>query len=119
MRDRNFFRNSIDQNEEKNEMLAPYGLTVDDPEAEQFTWQTDYYGNLEIAGKPASIIPSGDVAFINDLKKNIIGPVPSGLTLLRPRLPGDPLVDYEVGILFDLVKRSSIGFQLDALQLQE
>lgn len=119
MRDRNFFRNSIDQNEEKNELLAPYGLTVDDPEAEQFTWQTDYYGNLEIAGKPASIIPSGDVAFINDLKKNIIGPVPSGLTLLRPRLPGDPLVDYEVGILFDLVKRSSIGFQLDALQLQE
>jgi SNF2 family DNA or RNA helicase/uncharacterized Zn finger protein len=101
--------------EEKNELLKPYGLTLADPEAAEFKWNTDYYGRLVMVSKPAYLVSATNALFLTDLKKCLSEDI-NGAPV-RPVLPGTILIDYEIGFLFNFASQRHIGFELESLQI--
>jgi SNF2 family DNA or RNA helicase len=103
--------------EEKNEILKKFGLTISDPEAAEFKWGTDYYGRLTLASKPAYMVSAGNEHFLNEFKKSLS--VDESGAAIRPALPSTILIDYEIGILFNFASQKHVGFELETLQITE
>ena len=105
--------------EEKNEILKSYGLSFGDPEAAEFKWSTDFYGRLTLVSKPAYMVSTSNTQFLNDFKKELIVNENGLEANIRPALPGNLLVDYEIGFLFNFASNKHIGFELEALQITQ
>jgi len=105
--------------EEKNKILAEYGLTVNDPEAKDFEWSVSHWGQLSLKSKPDYLISAGNKAFFNEIKKSILGDAGVTFSMLRPRLGDNIIVDYEVGFLFNFVSTKHIKFELEPVFVRE
>ena len=101
--------------EEKNAILKQYGLTLQDPEAAEFKWGTDFYGHLTMVGKPAYMVSASNAGFLAEFKKSLHGK--EAVAHIRPAPPRTTLVDYEIGILFNFSSVKHIGFELEPLQI--
>ncbi len=102
---------------EKNQALAPYGLTHTDAEAADFKWGIDYMGGLVMQSKPAYLVSAYDKNFMYELKKSIENTDKEWSTHIRPVLPVNVMVDYEIGLLFNFASTKHIGFEIEPLQL--
>ena len=102
---------------EKNQALAPYGLTHTDAEAADFKWENDYSGRLVMRSKPAYLVSTSDKNFMDELKKSIESPDTEYASHMRPILPANVMVDYEIGLLFNFASTKHIGFEMEPLQL--
>jgi SNF2 family DNA or RNA helicase len=103
--------------DEKNEVLKNFGLTLSDPEAAEFKWSTDFYGRLSLVSKPAYMVSANNTQFLNEFKQSLNGNEEGAH--IRPLLPTSTMIDYEVGILFNFASQKHIGFELEALQIAE
>ncbi len=104
---------------EKNELLKPFGLTLADPEAADFEFEVGHWGTPSIKKMPGYYISGNEVNFIKDFKNNFLQLTPSFKGQIRPILPADELVSYEIGLLFNLGSNKHIGLELEALQMVE
>ena len=111
---RNFFLPYKDTSAERNVLLKPYGLTVADPEAADFIFQTDYWGNFSVVA-PAWLWKDNVAEGVKKLK-NI-------LTQVHTENNGRPLahnaiIDFEIGFLFNLSsKHFKIDFELEVVKV--
>ncbi len=111
----NYFQQYRDHTKEKIAWLAKYGLSPQDPEADDFEWETDYRGNLIVKKKPDSIRPKGDSDFIRELQNKLLKNTPA----LRPRLNPDSFIDYEIGFVLNFANPRFLRFELDGALVRE
>jgi len=105
--------------DEKNKILSAYGLTVNDPEAKDFEWHVSKWGALTLQKKPAYLIAAGSKDFLQGIKQSILGNTEAGFNMLRPRLPDNIIVDYEVGYLFNFISAKHIRFELETVFVRD
>lgn len=105
--------------EEKNKILAGYGLTLNDPEAKDFEWTVSSWGELSLEKKPAYMVATGSKVFLQGIKKSILGNNETSFTMLRPRLPDSVMVDYEVGFLFNFISAKHIKFEFEPIFVRD
>ncbi len=113
--DRYYFKQFRNRNEEKNKLLAPYGITLADKEAADFVFVEDYYDNLSV--KPPEWLWKDEITDkVNSLRR-FLEPEKSGLGG-RPIIQNDSLIDFEVGFLFNLQSQHfKVGFELEAIRV--
>lgn len=105
--------------EEKNKILANYGLSLNDPEARDFEWQVSHWGELTLVKKPAYLISAGNAAFLQGIKQSILGNAETKYDMLRPQLPASTMLDFEIGFLFNFTSARHIGFELETVFVRE
>ncbi|WP_184547546.1 DEAD/DEAH box helicase [Mucilaginibacter sp. FT3.2] len=115
---RYYFRQFKDFTVEKNKLLAAYGLNVNDPEAGDFEWNISPWGELSIKNKPAYLIKAGNAKFLQEIKQQILGNADIAYHALRPQLPANVIVDYEIGFLFNFISARHIGFEFEPLYVR-
>jgi non-specific serine/threonine protein kinase len=115
---RYYFRKFRDFTTGKNKLLAAYGLTVNDPEAADFEWDVSPWGELTIKNKPSYLIKAGNAEFLQGIKQQILGNADVAYQALRPQLPANVIVDYEIGFLFNFISARHIGFEFEPLYVR-
>lgn len=105
--------------EEKNKILAGYGLSLNDPEAKDFEWQVSLWGELALAKKPAYLVSAGNKEFLQGIKQSILGNTETRYQMLRPQLPPGTMLDYEIGFLFNFTSARHIGFELEPVFVRD
>lgn len=111
-----YFNRFKDYTAEKNKLLAPYGITVSDPEAEDFEFWFDYNGNLCIRNTPPYLIKVDDEKSLTTFGRELIthGKKES---VIRPLLPAGKFIDFDLGFLFNFSVRQHINFSLQPLAI--
>lgn len=104
---------------EKNKILNTYGLNLSDTEAKDFEWQVSPWGDLALIKKPAYLVSVGNTAFLQGIKQSILGNTETYFDMLRPQLPANTMVDFEVGFLFNFTSARHIGFELETVFVRE
>ncbi len=113
----NQFRNFT---EEKNVFLKRYGLTVDDPEAQYFKWDNNNWnGSLILTKAPSFIIPAGSTDIYEDMKQRIRGIDRSPTSSIRPRLPENEMIDFEIGFVLNFTTPKDVGLELETALVRE
>ncbi len=105
--------------EEKNKILAGYGLSLADLEAKDFKWEVSPWGELMLVRKPAYLIAAGNTAFLREIKQSILGNTETKFNMLRSQLPASTMVDYEIGFLFNFTSARHIGFELETMFVRD
>ncbi len=115
-----YFRHFDDLTAEKNALLAPYGITLNDPVAKDFQFSIEgYTGVVFINKKPDYYFGKGDAQEIAALSAAFRSKDASRAPSVRPPLPPDAIVDYEAGILFNFVSKKHIGYDIEPFMLRE
>jgi len=109
-----FFNRFRQFTEEKNKLLQPFSLTVQDPEAAGFQFAVTPMGEVRLHKKPDYLIPSGSEEFIQQLKGSILNNPDSTAKEIWPSLTAPP-ADYEIGFLFNFHSKRHIGFEIEPL----
>ena len=114
-RGKNFFSTYKDRTEEKNQLLAPYGITIADSEANDFKFVVDSYDRITL--KPPTWLWKADVTeTVTDLQK-LLQKRPTGQSF--PLFKAD-IVDFEIGVLLNLTSQHfKVGFEIDGLKIFE
>ncbi|MVN21568.1 DEAD/DEAH box helicase [Mucilaginibacter arboris] len=105
--------------DEKNKILANYGLSLNDPEAKDFEWQVSPWGELTLIKKPAYLISAGNIVFLQGIKQSILGNATTRYNMLRLQLPASTMLDFEIGFLFNFTSARHIGFELETVFVRE
>ena len=98
------------QDKEKNILLADYGLTLNDPEAAEFRFATDFSGRLSLSYVPSHFVSAGKLVKISSL-------IVSQEKTKKFRVARDM---HEVGLLFQLSHslQSNIPLRIEALKIE-
>ncbi|MEO7766696.1 MAG: SWIM zinc finger family protein, partial [Ferruginibacter sp.] len=108
-----YFLSFKDWTEQKNDLLAPYGITLDDEEANLFQFDVDYYNHLQVKA-PAGFYKADDVEALKKLSTSLRIKDGQSEYLLRPLPVSNTIIDFEIGYVFNLKsKRLGIGFELE------
>ncbi|MEJ0056824.1 MAG: SNF2-related protein [Bacteroidota bacterium] len=108
-----------DFTDEKNVILAPFGLTLSDPEAQDFKWGLNYNGDLTMLEKPDFIVTKGDYKFFQQFNKVIRSEASLESNAVRPMLPASQTIDFEIGLVFNFASYRHIGLELEPVQVRE
>ncbi|MDQ6608261.1 MAG: hypothetical protein M3Y85_00350, partial [Bacteroidota bacterium] len=110
----NYFETLRDWMEEKNAMLAPYGLTIDDEESKDFLFSISHYGELQMKA-PESFIRPNDTGKFKKLYQSLkVNNANTSAQVLRPKPFAGTLIDFETGFVFNNnSQRLQIGFELE------
>ena len=112
----NYFNQFKDWTKQKNELLLPYGITVEDEEAALFEFAVDYSNRLQVK-PPVGYIKPGDIAAIKQLSTALRSKKETGGVLHRPA-PANQIIDFEIAYVFNLKsKRLALGFELELAKL--
>ncbi len=98
---RNPFLPYLKRIHEKNDLLANYGLTVDDKEAEAFVFNTNYRDELVIVEKPEDLVSVKSLDFLNNI-------IQDSSSLYTPGRFTD--YKHEIGLLFQINKDEHNNF---------
>lgn len=90
---RDFFVKYINIDNEKNRLLEEYGITVDDPEAKEFTFDNDYGNRLILSKVPAQFVSTRHLGRLKSLIKE-------DATKIRKSKYKDD--HYNIGVYFHL-----------------
>jgi non-specific serine/threonine protein kinase len=114
---RDYFRRYKNYDTEKNKLLEPYGLTVNDKEAAKIEFKLDPWGNVSM--KKPSWLWKTDVAD-NVKTLRFILDTPAGGKISRPRAAADTVIDFEIGFLLNMASQHfKTGFELEPVKVQE
>jgi hypothetical protein len=114
-----YFRSFDDYSREKNELLKPYNITVNDEEAKLFTFDFDRWsGKLRLTHVPNYFFSATDTERIRKLSEKFITKESGNGLMVRPPLPPDMILDYEVGILFHFVSKKHIGMEIEPIMVR-
>ena len=102
--------------EEKNLLLKPYGLTLQDTEAAEFKWGADFYGRLTLVSKPGHLVSTTSSHFLKEFKNSLSNDENKVQAHTRP-VANHVMVNYEIGFLFNFGSQKHIGFELEPLQI--
>ncbi|MEO6668705.1 MAG: SNF2-related protein [Ferruginibacter sp.] len=109
----NFFLQYKDWTKEKNSLLKPYGISLEDEEARLFEFYLDYYDTIQVRA-PQGFYKEGDTDSIKKLANKLRSKPNNNELLIRPRPMPDGLIDFELAYVINLKsKRINLGFELE------
>ncbi|MEJ7678093.1 MAG: SWIM zinc finger family protein [Segetibacter sp.] len=111
-----YFNRFKDYTKEKNELISPYGLTLEDAEAKDFEFGFDNYGTLILKNAPSYLVKINDEKSLSALAHRLIQPVHTQ-SLSRPLLPAGEFIDFDLGYLFNFSAKQHIHFSLQPLAI--
>jgi len=115
--DRNYFARFKDYTKEKAELLEEYGLTLQDKEAQQIEFFTDYYGKLQMK-VPTWLWGRNAEKNITTFKKTLTPKKDAHIFAERPIISKDSIIDFEVGFLFNFLSMHfKSGFELETVKV--
>lgn len=110
---KNYFHSFIDYSHQKNKMLSDYGVEPDSDESKHFAFN---YGIRSIENViPPSYYVTNLSSFQNKFTE-IISSANNKDKLLRPKIPLNKKVDYDLGFLFSFTTKN-IKFSLDLISV--
>ncbi len=101
-RDRSVFSPYLSRIKEKNTLLADYGLTLEDPEAQNFEFKTDYNNKLILVKAPKQFANSRIISKFGETFNNISLYNPSNFKS----------GNYKIGLLLQLNTDEEINFPI-------
>ena len=108
-----YFLQFKDWTKQKNELLKPYGISLNDEEAKLFNFAVDYYNNLQLKA-PLGFYKADDTEGLKKLSASLRVKDNGGGYLLRPLPVNNSLIDFEIGYVLNLKsKRIGISFELE------
>ena len=110
---RYFFSRFKEFKNEKNTILAGYGLNLNDPEAKDFEWMVSQWGELQLKARPGYLVAAGSKDFLQSIKKDILGDSQVKYSIARPKMPENTLIDFEIGFVLNFTSARHIGFELE------
>ncbi len=111
-----YFNRFKDYTKEKNALISPYGLTLQDAEAKDFEFGFDNYGTLILKNAPSYLVEINDEKSLSALAHRLIQPVHTQ-SIARPLLPAGEFIDFDLGYLFNFSAKQHIHFSLQPLAL--
>lgn len=104
---------------EKNTILGQFGLSLNDPEAEEFKWEVSPWGELVLKYSPPTLVPAGSTVLYQEIKNSVFSGKENTISnIIRPRMPDSELIDYELGFVFNFASEKHIGFELEVISLR-
>lgn len=115
-----YFRSFDDLSDERNALLAPFGINENDSMAKDFLFTIDRWnGKLVLTQKPDYYFGQGDAQKIAALSAAFRSKDGNSAPVVRPPLPAGAIVDYEAGILFNFISKKHIGYDIEPFMLRE
>ncbi|MEO7522722.1 MAG: hypothetical protein ABIT58_01435, partial [Ferruginibacter sp.] len=112
-----FFLTYKDWTTEKNKLLKPYGISVNDDESKAFEFHIDHYDRLQVK-PPPGFYKEGDVDAIKTLSVKLRSKFNAAEHILRPLPVPGTLIDFEIAYVINITsKRLGLGFELEAAKL--
>ncbi len=113
---RQFFLKYKDWSKEKNNLLAPYGLTLADPEARSIEFTVDHWGNI-VMKQPSWLWKTDITENVKGIKQIF---VTQNTRPARPLSAASDIIDFETGFLFNLVSQHfRIGFEFETVKVYQ
>lgn len=103
---------------EKEQLLKPYGLTLQDEEAKDFKFDFDNYGKLVLKNPPSYFVKIKDEKSLSALARQLIQPAHTQ-SIIRPALPAGEFINFELGYLFNFSVKQHINFSLQPLAITQ
>ncbi len=113
-----YFNKFKDFSKEKNELLAEYGLSLADKEANDFEFDFDNEGNIFIKKFPSYLVKVKDEKSLSALARQMIYSAEKP-TIARPELPPGKFIDFDLGYLFNFSSKQHFHFLLQPLTISE
>ena len=113
-----YFNKFKDFSKEKNELLAEYGLSLADKEANDFEFDFDNEGNIFIKTFPSYLVKVKDEKSLSALARQMIYSAEKP-TIARPELPPGKFIDFDLGYLFNFSSKQHFHFLLQPLTISE
>ncbi len=106
------------RDQEKNNMLQPYGLSISDSDARHFKFTINYRGELQME-TPAGYIKAGDKEELKKLRLSLkLQKSFTGQALFRPQITPGTIIDFETGFVLNLnSSRLHLGFELETAKV--
>ncbi len=115
----NLFRRERDTDQDKTRILNQYGFNPGDPEAADFEWLTDFFGEVKLAKLPSYIVPEGDkeklAAIGNSLRSDTL--IEEETTTKRSSTSKNN--DYELGLVLNLNGKRHLDYDIEVIQVFE
>lgn len=112
---KNYFHSLIDYSQQKNKMLLDYGVEPDSTESKYFTFN---YGLKSIESLNAPPYYVTKLHTIQNEFSGIISSANSSNKQLRPKMPFNKKVDFELGYLFSFANKN-VEFTLDLISVTQ
>jgi len=113
-----YFNKFKDFSKEKNELLAEYGLSLADEEANDFEFDFDNEGEIFIKAFPSYLVKIKDEKSLSALALQMIYSADKPV-VARPELPPGKFIDFDLGYLFNFSSKQHIHFLLQPLTISE
>ncbi|HEY1870008.1 MAG TPA: SWIM zinc finger family protein, partial [Chitinophagaceae bacterium] len=113
-----YFNKFKDYTKEKNRLLEPYGLTMQDAEATEFTFGFNYHGDLVIESAPPYLVKITDDKILTQFARSLVQHQRKD-AVARPVLPAGKFIDFELGYLFNFAVKQHISFSLQPLSITQ
>ena len=114
-----YFLSFKDWSNQKNEMLRPYGISLNDEESKYFEFTLDYYNTLQLK-VPKGFYKADDVEGLKRLSASLRIKNNNNSHLQRPLPLPNTIIDFEIGFVLNLKsKRLSIGFELELAKVYD
>jgi len=108
-----------DWTKQKNELLAPYGISLKDEESKYFEFTVDYYNTLQLK-VPKGFYKVDDVEGLKKLSASLRVKNNNGGHLHRPLPLPNTIIDFEIGYVLNLKsKRLGLGFELELTKVTD
>ncbi len=112
-----YFLQFKDWTKQKNDLLKPYGISLNDEEAKLFDFTVDYYNHLQLKA-PLGFYKADDTEGLKKLSASLRIKNNAGGYLLRPLPVNNTIIDFEIGYVLNLKsKRIGISFELELAKI--
>jgi superfamily II DNA or RNA helicase len=114
-----YFLTFKDWTTQKNTLLQPYGISLEDEEAKLFEFSTDYYNNLQVK-VPQGFYKADDVEALKKLSTSLRVKNNTTDYLLRPLSVPNTIIDFEIGYVLNFKsKRLGLGFEVELAKVYD
>ena len=114
-----YFLSFKDWSKQKNELLKPYGISLNDEESKNFEFTFDYYNSLHVK-VPHGFYKADDVEGLKKLSASLRVKNSNTGHLLRPLPLPNTIIDFEIGYVLNLKsKRLGLGFELEVAKVYD
>lgn len=113
-----YFNKFKDFTLQKNKLLSPYGLTINDAEAKDFEFDFNHSGDLILKNAPSYLVKIKDEKSLSALAKQLVQPTQKQSTV-RPVLPAGEFINFDLGYLFNFSTKQPIRFSLQPIAVTQ
>jgi len=111
-----YFTRFKDYTKDKNNLLSPYGLNLQDAEAKDFEFDFNQYGDLILKKAPSYLVKVSDEKSLLSIAHKLTEPVHTQ-SAARPLLPAGEFINFDLGYLFNFSVKQHIHFSLQPLAI--